>query len=122
MKDIEGKKKNEHGKFRNHMKSRVFFLCVCIFHSSPSPFTIIEHRVYLCSEAEAVTVRVSRRRVVEHTGAVDGLEEQLGRVLVLRDDGLRVARAVRLDVLDGRFHAVHDLQGNLKVACLHAGR
>ena len=53
---------------------------------------------------------------MEHASAVHGLEEALGEGLVLRDDGLRVAGAVPLNVLHGVIRAVHDLERDRQVA------
>ena len=69
-------------------------------------------------EAVAVAVGEAGGGVVVDAGGVDFPQEALGGLRVLGDDALRVARAVGVDVGDGRVQVVDDLHGEDELAVL----
>ena len=65
----------------------------------------------LRAQAVFEAVGEARRCVDHHRGRVDFAQEAHRVRVVLRDDGVRVLRRIRVDVLDGRIDAVDDLHG-----------
>src|SRR5688572_5581793 len=66
-------------------------------------------------ETEAETVREARRGIPDHARRVHAEEEVLGGPVVLRDDGVRVMRAVLVDVVHGLLHGADGPHGEDEV-------
>ena len=65
----------------------------------------------LRAHAELAAVREARGGVDVHAGGIDPQLEGTGRRHALGDDRLRVAAAVRVDVIDRLLHRVDNLHG-----------
>mmetsp|Transcript_9828 Transcript_9828/g.18504 ORF Transcript_9828/g.18504 Transcript_9828/m.18504 type:complete len:377 (+) Transcript_9828:477-1607(+) len=72
----------------------------------------------LCAKSKPEAVGESRAGVVEDAGAVHAQEELLGERVVLRDDALGVAGAVRVDVGDRLVQPLHQLHRQRQAAVL----
>ena len=72
----------------------------------------------LRAQPHPVAVGHAGGAVGEGAGRVGPVQEGLGRVRVLGDDGVGVAGAVAVDVVDGLVHVADGLDGAGKVAVL----
>ena len=70
------------------------------------------------AEAELETVRKARGGIDIDAGAVDGAQEQVRRLAVLRDDSVRMLRVVAVDMRDCLLNGADGLHADNSVKIL----